>query len=123
MPTFQRIEILGHVGSEPKLVTFPSGDKILSFSVATSEFAGKDDNGGIKYEPEWFNIRLANRGDFDRVQQAVDRVHKGTLVMLDGHFRTRKITGQDGHSSSFAEVRVGPMFMILDKPTRNEEDF
>jgi len=76
---FNKIIIIGHVGSDPELHEFPSGAVKASFSVATSR-KGKN-------EPEttWHNVECWSK----TAEIAGEYIHKGDKVLVEGEKRSR----------------------------------
>lgn len=82
MPSFQHVQILGHVGQGPKTFATKEGKSIAKWSVAVDE-GSKD-----KERTEWFNC-VAFGVTADIVSE---RFSKGDLVMVEGSIRTEKYT-------------------------------
>jgi single-strand DNA-binding protein len=78
--------ILGNVGTDPEIRSMPNGNKVASFSVATSE-KWKDKNTGEQQEAtEWHRITI-----FGRLAEIVEQyVKKGSKLYLEGKIKTDK---------------------------------
>mgnify|MGYP003575688166 CR=1 FL=1 len=108
-----RIQLIGHLGRDPEVVTGPHG-LIVSFSVATNENWTDRQSGERMTHTEWHEVVC-----FDRVAQiAADYLKKGSEVFLEGRRRTRRWTGKDGIERTDYEVRVEEMRML--GPARSE---
>jgi single-strand DNA-binding protein len=82
-----------------------SGDRVASFSVATSE-SWKDKQSGERQErTEWHRISVFNQGLVTIVERFLK---KGAKVYLEGQLETRKWTGQDGQERYTTEVVLRP---------------
>lgn len=98
--------IVGNLGREPEVRTMPSGDRMVTFSVATSE-TWKDKNTGERREKtEWHNIAIFNE---HLVRVAEQYLHKGSKVYLEGAIQTRTYTDRDGNERRTTEI-VLPRF-------------
>lgn len=77
MPALNRIEIIGHLGKDPELVTFGSYS-FIKFSVAVSR--GKYHNKDLG--TDWFNIDCSSK-----MQWLLNDYHKGDLVFVEGQMK------------------------------------
>ena len=88
-----KVILVGNLGKDPKVSTLPSGDKVVSFTLATSE-TWKDKNTGERREKtEWHNVSVFNENIGRIVEQYCK---KGSKVYLEGQLQTRKYTDQAG---------------------------
>lgn len=93
--------IMGNVGKDPTVRTLQSGDKVVSFSIATSESWKDKATGEKKEKTEWHNIVVWN----DRLGDVVEKyVRKGTKVYVEGAVQTRKWTDQSGNEKYTTEI-------------------
>lgn len=96
--------IIGNLGNEPEVRSFPDGGQLCTFSVATSE-NWKDRNTGERRErTEWHRIVIRSEGLIRVVQQYV---HKGSKVYIEGKLQTRKWQDQSGQDRYTTEIVVG----------------
>ncbi len=88
-----KVILVGNLGKDPKVANLNSGDRVVSFTLATSE-TWKDKNSGERREStEWHNIVIYNENIGRVVEQYCK---KGTKVYLEGQFQTRKYNDQSG---------------------------
>ncbi len=101
MASVNKAVVLGNVGQDPKINTLNSGDKVASFTLATSE-SWKDKNTGERREKtSWHNIVIYNDGLVGVVEQYVK---KGTKLYLEGQIQTRKYNTQNGEERYITEI-------------------
>jgi single-strand DNA-binding protein len=81
---YNKIVILGRVGRDPELKALPNGNKVCTFSLATSR-TWKDNNGSKQEETEWHNVVFWNKP----AEIIAQYVKKGSLLLIDGHLQTR----------------------------------
>lgn len=96
--TINRIEILGRVGTDPRIAAAGSS-RIARFPVATNEHF-KDRSGTLHEETTWHNVALwqgKNTVDFEGIK-------KGVLVHIYGRIRNSKYKGADGEEKYFSEI-------------------
>lgn len=77
--------LTGRVGKDPTIRTLNSGDKVASFSIATTE-RWRDKDGERKEATEWHNVVVY--GGLAKVVE--DWVEKGSLIQVIGQNKTRK---------------------------------
>ncbi len=99
-----RAILLGNVGKDPEIRSAQSGDKIASFSLATSE-QWKDKNTGEKKEAtEWHNIVVFNQNLIPVIEQYVK---KGGRLYIEGKICTRKWQDKEGRDRWSTEIVLG----------------
>ena len=95
-----KVIILGNLGVDPEVRSFPNGGKVCNLRIATSE-NWKDKNTGERREKtEWHRVVVFNEGLVNVVQQYLK---KGAQVYVEGQLTTRKWkdeqSGQDKYST------------------------
>ncbi|HYA07729.1 MAG TPA: single-stranded DNA-binding protein [Xanthobacteraceae bacterium] len=105
MPGINQATILGRVGKNPEIKTFGSGDKIATFSVATSETWRDKQTGERKEKTQWHNVVVKNGGLVGVVEKYVS---KGDQIFVQGAIETRKWTDQNGAERYATEIVLGP---------------
>ena len=86
--------ILGNVGREPEIKSTNSGDKLATFSIATSESWRDKSSGERKEKTEWHNITVWGDGLVGIVEKYVK---KGDKLYIEGKIETRKWQDQSGN--------------------------
>ncbi len=96
-----KVILIGNLGKDPKISTLNSGDRVVNFTLATSE-SWKDKNSGERREKtEWHNIVVYN----DNISRVVEQYcKKGSKVYLEGQLQTRKYTDQSGVEKYTTEI-------------------
>jgi single-strand DNA-binding protein len=115
MPSYNRIEIMGHLGGDPTTKYMPSGDPVTTFSVATTE-KWKDKKTGEKREDTtWHNVKMFRR----QAEVAAEYLRKGSAVFIAGKQVHRKYE-KDGQTRYFSEIEAREMQFLggkSDQPT------
>jgi single-strand DNA-binding protein len=107
---YNKAILIGNLGKDPRVASLNNGDRVASFSIATSE-SWKDKTTGEKRErTEWHNVVLFGEG---LVSIAERFLKKGSKVHLDGQIQTRKYTGQDGVERYTTEIVLRPFSGVL----------
>lgn len=108
MASVNRVTIIGNLGRDPEMKTFPSGDQVANVTIATTDKWKDKQTGEAKEATEWhrvvFNGRLA--------EIVGQYLRKGAQVYVDGSLRTRKWTDQAGVEKYSTEIRADNMQML-----------
>lgn len=94
------VRLIGHLGGDPQIRSMPNGDKVASFSIATSERWKDRDTGERKEHTEWHNVVVFG----PLVKVVEDYVKKGSQIFVGGQLRTRKWTDNNGNDCWSTEV-------------------
>lgn len=96
-----KVILVGNLGKDPEIRSMQSGDRVASFSVATSERWKDKASGERKEKTEWHKVVI-----FDErlVEIAEKYMRKGSKVYLEGQLQTRKWTDQSGQEKYTTEV-------------------
>lgn len=98
-----KVILVGNLGRDPEVRTFSNGDRVVSFSVATSE-TWRDKNSGERRErTEWHNVSVFNEA-LGKIAEQYCR--KGTKVYIEGQLQTREYTDKDGNQRKATDVVV-----------------
>ena len=110
MASVNKVIIVGNLGRDPEIKTFPSGDKVANVTIATTDRRKDKQTGEMKEATEWhrvvFNGKLA-----DVVGQYL---RKGSQVYVEGSLKTRSWE-KDGVKQYATEIRADQMQMLGSK--------
>jgi single-strand DNA-binding protein len=96
-----KVILIGNLGKDPKVSQLNSGDRVVNFTLATSD-TWKDKNTGERKErTEWHNVVVFNENIGKIVEQYCK---KGTKVYLEGQIQSRKYTDQSGVEKYITEI-------------------
>ncbi|MEJ5027621.1 MULTISPECIES: single-stranded DNA-binding protein [Comamonas] len=109
MASVNKVIIVGNLGRDPEIRTFPSGDQVANVTIATTDRWRDKNSGENKEATEWhrvvFNGRLA--------EIVGQYLRKGSQVYVEGSLRTRKWTDQATGQERYAtEIRADSMQML-----------
>lgn len=118
-----KVILIGNVGRDPEVRSFPNGGKVCNLSVATSETWKDKASGERKEKTEWHTVAIFAE---HAVRYAEQYLRKGSRVYVEGKLETRKWTDQSGADRYTTEVVIRPYggeLQGLDKPggERREE--
>ena len=96
-----KVILVGNLGRDPEIRTLSSGDRVASFSIATSETWRDRATGERREKTEWHRISIFND---NLVKVAESYLRKGSKVYLEGSLQTRKYTDNQGQERQATEV-------------------
>lgn len=96
-----KVILIGNLGRDPEVRTMPSGDKIVTFSLATTESWRDKATGERKDKTEWHNVAIFNE-NLGRVAEQYCK--KGAKIYIEGQLQTREYTDRDGNQRKATEV-------------------
>lgn len=103
--SLNKVQLLGNLGQDPEIRSFPNGGRVANLSIATSE-TWKDKNTGEKKErTEWHRVAVFVDGLIGIVEQYL---RKGSKVYLEGQLETRKWQDQSGQDRYTTEIVLRP---------------
>ena len=96
-----KVILLGNLGRDPEIRSMQSGNKMATFSIATSKRWKDKNTQEYKDKTSWHNIVVFSEGLVDIVEKYVK---KGAKIYLEGELNTRKWLDQDGNDRYSTEV-------------------
>lgn len=84
---FNEITLIGRLGTDPEERVMQNGDKVVSFSFATSDSWKDQATGERKERTEWHRVVVFNQR---LVPTIMNYLKKGSQAFLRGKIRTRK---------------------------------
>ena len=101
-----KVTLIGNLGRDPEMRSTQDGNRIATFTVATSDTWRDRVSGERKERTEWHRIVIFN----ERLAEIAEKyLRKGSKVYLEGALQTRKWTDQGGQERTTTEV-VLPKF-------------
>lgn len=98
-----KVILVGNLGRDPEVRTFQNGDRVVSFSLATTESWRDKSTGERKDRTEWHNIQIFNE-NLGKIAEQYCR--KGAKIYIEGQLQTREYTDKDGNQRRITEVVV-----------------
>ena len=88
MQSFNKITLIGHLGSDPQLRQTKEGKPVCSFNVATS------DRRGGKESTTWFRVTVWGQA----AEHAANYLTKGRAVYVEGRVSAEEWTDREGRA-------------------------
>jgi single-strand DNA-binding protein len=105
-----KVILIGNLGRDPEVRSFPNGGKVCNLRIATSE-NWKDRNTGERREKtEWHSVAIFSE---PLVRVAEQYLRKGSKIYIEGQLETRKWQDQSGHDRYSTEVVLRPYTSTL----------
>ena len=108
MASVNKVIIVGNLGKDPEMRSFPNGDQIANITVATTDKWKDKQTGEAKEATEWHRVAFGGR----LAEIAGQYLRKGSQVYIEGSLRTRKWTDKDGIEKYTTEIRADQMQML-----------
>ena len=113
--SINKVILIGNVGNDPEIKSFQSGDRVVNFSLATTENWKDKQTGEQKSITEWHKISIFNTG---LISIAEKLIKKGMKIYLEGQLQTRKwqdASGTDKYSTEIVLKQYRGELVLLDK--------
>jgi single-strand DNA-binding protein len=108
MASVNKVIIVGNLGRDPEVRTFPSGDRVANVTIATTETWKDKQTGERREATEWH--RVVFRGGLAGIVEQYLR--KGSQVYVEGSIRSRKYNDATGMEKSITEIIASEMTML-----------
>ena len=96
-----KVIIVGNLGRDPEVRSFPNGGKVVNLRIATSETWRDKQSGERKERTEWHSVAIFNE---NLAKIAEQYLRKGSTVYIEGQLETRKWQDQSGADRYTTEV-------------------
>ena len=96
-----KVIIVGNLGRDPEVRSFPAGGKVVNLNIATSENWRDKATGERKERTEWHRVAIFNEALGKIAEQYLK---KGSTVYIEGKLETRKWQDQSGADRFTTEI-------------------
>jgi len=113
--SINKVILIGNVGNDPEIKSFQSGDRVVNFSLATTENWKDKQTGEQKSITEWHKISIFNTGLISITEKLIK---KGMKIYIEGQLQTRKwqdASGTDKYSTEIVLKQYRGELVLLDK--------
>jgi single-strand DNA-binding protein len=101
MAGVNKVILVGNLGKDPESRTMQNGNKVVSFSIATSESWNDKMSGERKEKTQWHRIAIFN----EKLGEIAEKyLKKGSKAYIEGALESRKYTDKDGVERETFEV-------------------
>jgi single-strand DNA-binding protein len=103
--SINKVILVGNLGQDPDIRSFPNGGKVANLSIATSETWKDKQTGERKERTEWHRVAIFSE---HLVRVAEQYLKKGSKVYIEGQLETRKWQDQSGQDRYTTEIAMRP---------------
>lgn len=96
-----KVILVGNLGRDPEVRSFPNGGKVVNLRIATSETWRDKQSGERKERTEWHSVAIFNEALGKIAEQYL---RKGSTVYIEGQLETRKWQDQSGADRYTTEI-------------------
>jgi single-strand DNA-binding protein len=96
-----KVILIGNLGRDPEVRSFPNGGKVVNLRIATSENWRDKQTGERKERTEWHSVAIFNEALGKIAEQYLK---KGSTVYIEGQLETRKWQDQSGADRYSTEI-------------------
>ena len=101
------VQLIGHLGNEPEIVTLESGKKLAKFSIATNAYYTNAK--GEKVEDTQWHRLIA----WGKTADIVERyVNKGKEIAIEGKLTSRSYDDKEGVKRYITEIVVNELLLL-----------
>ena len=102
-----KVQLIGRVGNDPEIITFDSGKKKATFSIATNE-SYKNAKGEKVEETQWHHIVAWGK----TVSIVENYVPKGKEIGIEGKLTSRSYENKEGEKRYITEVVCSELLLL-----------
>ncbi len=106
--SLNKVLLIGRLGQDPEKRILPSGESVVTCSLATSTVWKDRNTGERKESTEWHRVTLF-RGLADIAAQYLS---KGRQVYIEGHIKSHRYVGKDGIERISYDIIADQMVML-----------
>ena len=108
MASVNKVILVGNLGRDPEVRTFPSGDRVANVTIATTDKWKDKQTNEPREATEWHRVQFTGR-----LAEIVEQyLRKGSQIYVEGSLRTRKYTDKDGIERYTTDIQANQMQML-----------
>ena len=105
-----KVQLIGHLGNDPEIITLDSGKKLAKFNMATNE-TYKNSQGEKITETQWHNLIAWNN-----IAEITEKyVKKGQEIVIEGKLTSRSYEDKEGIKKYITEIVVNELVLLGSK--------
>lgn len=105
-----KVQLIGHIGQAPEIISFDSGNKLAKLTLATNE-TYKNATGEKITDTQWHNI-VAWGKTADIIEKFVV---KGQEIAIEGKLVNKSFETKDGDKRYKTEIQINELLMLGSK--------
>lgn len=117
MNSLNKVQLIGNAGDAPEVKETPNGQKVATFSVATSR-TWKDASGEKQEATDWHNVVA-----WAKLAEILEKyLEKWKKVYVEGRLTTRSWEAEDGTKRYKTEIVAENVILLSSKPTGDRDE-
>ena len=108
MASVNKAIVVGNLGRDPEVRSFPDGGAVCNISIATTRRWRDKQSGDTQEETEWHRVAFHGR----LAEIAGEYLKKGRSVYVEGRLKTRKWQDKEGQERFTTEIVADQMQML-----------
>lgn len=109
--SLNKVTLIGNVGSDPEVRSTTGGNRVATFSLATSR-AWNDASGSKQEKTEWHRCVVWNSKASQLADIVEKYVKKGDKLYVEGRIEYRQWQDKDGQTKYSTEINVRELIML-----------
>ena len=117
MASVNKVILIGNLGRDPEVRTFPDGGSVCNITIATTRRWKARDSNEFQEETEWHRVVFRER----LAEVAGEYLRKGKPVYVEGRLKTRKWTDKEGKEQYTTEILADQMQLLGSREGSGDE--
>ena len=109
--SLNKVTLLGNIGNDPEVRSTTGGNRVATFSLATSR-TWNDAQGGKQERTEWHRCVVWNSKHSKLADIVEEYVKKGDKLYVEGRVEYRQWQDKDGQTRYSTEINVHEVIML-----------
>lgn len=109
-----QVQLVGHLGMDPEMVSFASGSNLVKLRIATNE-TYKDKKGNFNDVTQWHTVSAWG----NVAERMASSLSKGQHVLISGKLENRSWEDSEGKKRYITQVKARE-FALLEKKVKND---
>jgi len=118
MASVNKVILIGNLGRDPEMRSFPDGGAVCNVTLATTRRWKARESNDMQEETEWHRVVFRDR----LAEIAGEYLRKGRPVYVEGRLKTRKWTDKEGKDNYTTEVVAEVMQLLGSREGMGEGD-
>ena len=103
------VQLVGHLGQDPEVITLAGGNSLVKVSIATNE-TYKDKNGEFQNNTQWHNLVIWGKLG----ERMSNKLSKGNYVLITGKIENKSWETKEGDKRKSTDIKVNA-YLHLDR--------
>ncbi len=111
--SLNKIQLIGHLGAEPKIIISQNGQSFVTATLATNESFKQNEE--WKTRVEWHQLVM-----FGKLTKVAEYLQKGSQVYVEGKLRSNQWTDGDGNTRQSLRIVVNNIQLLSQSKPADE---